>query len=80
MKMALVIPSKYILSILLLICLDVNINGVEASHEAFPQLESVSAVNVQLVHRTGYHFQPVKHWINGMQIYNFTLINIAFRS
>lgn len=65
--MALVISSKYILAILLIIFLDVNIiNGVEASHEVFPQLESVSAVNVQLIHRTGYHFQPVKHWINGI--------------
>ncbi|KAL8039762.1 hypothetical protein ABFX02_10G057600 [Erythranthe guttata] len=39
-------------------------NGVEASHNVFMHLQSSSAVNVRKEHRTGYHFQPTKHWIN----------------
>ncbi|KAI3472089.1 hypothetical protein Pfo_029377 [Paulownia fortunei] len=39
-------------------------NGVEASHKVFMHLQSVPAVNVREEHRTGYHFQPTKHWIN----------------
>ncbi|KAK1379140.1 beta-fructofuranosidase, insoluble isoenzyme 1-like [Heracleum sosnowskyi] len=69
MEMALVNISKYFLSILLLIFLDASFKDVEASHQVFPELESVSAVNVQLIHRTGYHFQPIKHWINGPMYY-----------
>ncbi|XP_011094303.1 beta-fructofuranosidase, insoluble isoenzyme 1-like [Sesamum indicum] len=49
---------------LLLCCLALFNNGVEASHKVFRQLESVSAVDVTKEHRTGYHFQPLKHWIN----------------
>ncbi|KAK3226892.1 hypothetical protein Dsin_006754 [Dipteronia sinensis] len=43
---------------------------VEASHKVYPELQSLSAVNVKHVHRTGYHFQPPKHWINGPMYYN----------
>nr|CAB76674.1 invertase, putative [Solanum tuberosum] len=39
-------------------------NVVFASHKVFIHLQSQNAVNVQTVHRTGYHFQPEKHWIN----------------
>ncbi|KAL3628266.1 hypothetical protein CASFOL_027312 [Castilleja foliolosa] len=39
-------------------------NGVEASHNVFDHLQSVRTVNVRKVHRTAYHFQPTKHWIN----------------
>ncbi|XP_017256918.1 beta-fructofuranosidase, insoluble isoenzyme 2 isoform X2 [Daucus carota subsp. sativus] len=63
-KMALVTCFNTILFLVFIFSLDVNIRGVEASHQVFPELQSVSAVNVQLVHRTGYHFQPKKHWIN----------------
>ncbi|KAL7133596.1 hypothetical protein ABFS83_12G151800 [Erythranthe nasuta] len=48
-------------------------NGVEASHKAYMHLQSTPAVNVKQVHRTGYHFQPTKHWINdpnGPMYYN----------
>ncbi|KAG8374077.1 hypothetical protein BUALT_Bualt11G0093500 [Buddleja alternifolia] len=49
-----------------------NINGgVEASHEVYMQLQSVSSpVNVSQVHRTGYHFQPPRNWINGPMYYS----------
>ncbi|KAH7554098.1 hypothetical protein JRO89_XS12G0110900 [Xanthoceras sorbifolium] len=40
-------------------------NGVEASHKVYPALQSLSAINVKQVHRTAYHFQPPKYWING---------------
>lgn len=73
MKMVLVTLSKFSLLLLsIFLSVNVNVNVVEASHEVSPELESVSAVNAQLVHRTGYHFQPVKHWINGTEIYIFT--------
>lgn len=48
-------------------------NVVFASHKVFIHLQSQNAVNVHTVHRTGYHFQPEKHWINGMFIPFFRL-------
>ncbi|XWS66649.1 hypothetical protein CRYUN_Cryun05aG0218700 [Craigia yunnanensis] len=44
-------------------------NGVEASHIIYPEFQSQSAVSVSQLHRTGYHFQPPKHWINGPMYY-----------
>ncbi|TYG54165.1 hypothetical protein ES288_D09G167300v1 [Gossypium darwinii] len=38
-------------------------NGVEASHGSYPEYESASTV--RQLHRTGYHFQPPQHWLNG---------------
>ncbi|KAM7263846.1 hypothetical protein ACFE04_001529 [Oxalis oulophora] len=38
---------------------------VEGSHKVYPDFQSLSADTVDEVHRTGYHFQPPKHWING---------------
>lgn len=46
-----------------------NINGVFGSHKVYIDLQSSSAVNVKNVHRTGFHFQPPKHWINGTFIF-----------
>ncbi|KAI4310562.1 hypothetical protein MLD38_035531 [Melastoma candidum] len=43
---------------------------VEASHDIHPELQSLEAEEVLHVHRTGYHFQPPKHWINGPMYYN----------
>ncbi|XP_021892465.1 beta-fructofuranosidase, insoluble isoenzyme 1 [Carica papaya] len=40
------------------------INGVEASHRIYPQFQSLSVDIVDQIHRTAYHFQPPKHWIN----------------
>ena len=40
-------------------------NGVEAFHKVYPHLQSVSTISVSEVHRTGYHFQPPRNWING---------------
>ncbi|KAL3623426.1 Invertase [Castilleja foliolosa] len=43
-------------------------NGVQASHKVYMHLlESVPAVDVKQVHRTGYHFQPPRNWINDGQ-------------
>ncbi|XP_009804784.1 beta-fructofuranosidase, insoluble isoenzyme 1-like [Nicotiana sylvestris] len=39
-------------------------NGVLASHKVFIHLQDTSAVNIKTIGRTGYHFQPPKHWIN----------------
>nr|XP_016448642.1 PREDICTED: beta-fructofuranosidase, insoluble isoenzyme 1-like isoform X2 [Nicotiana tabacum] len=47
-----------------------NINGVFGSHKVYIDLQSSSAVNVKNVHRTGFHFQPPKHWINAPMYYN----------
>ncbi|KAL8517756.1 hypothetical protein ACS0TY_015830 [Phlomoides rotata] len=47
-----------------------HFNGVEASHKVFRRLQSVSAVDVKQHHRTGYHFQPTRHWINGPMYFN----------
>lgn len=40
-------------------------HGIEASHVIYPEFQSLSAATVQQTHRTGFHFQPPKHWING---------------
>ncbi|KAL2345245.1 hypothetical protein Fmac_006530 [Flemingia macrophylla] len=48
-------------------------NGVEALHKIYPHLQSVQALSVGVAHRTGYHFQPPKNWINertGPMYYN----------
>ncbi|XP_020424574.1 beta-fructofuranosidase, insoluble isoenzyme 1 [Prunus persica] len=42
----------------------INNNGVEASHNIYSRLQNAAAVEVNQLHRTGYHFQPPKHWIN----------------
>lgn len=59
--------SRWALPIILVCFLVVLLsnNVVFASHKVFVHLQSQSAVNVKTVHRTGYHFQPEKHWING---------------
>ncbi|XP_031397738.1 beta-fructofuranosidase, insoluble isoenzyme 1 [Punica granatum] len=49
---------------LLVMMLGGSVVPVEASHEIYPELQSVSVTNIKKVHRTGYHFQPPKHWIN----------------
>ncbi|KAK1391550.1 beta-fructofuranosidase, insoluble isoenzyme 1-like [Heracleum sosnowskyi] len=68
--MALVFSSNYVLlllSVFLLVLL--NINGVDSTHRVISEFQSVAAVNVKKVHRTAYHFQPKKHWINGPMFY-----------
>ncbi|KAF9680859.1 hypothetical protein SADUNF_Sadunf06G0165400 [Salix dunnii] len=39
-------------------------NGVEASHKIYHRYQSLSVDMVKQTHRTGYHFQPPKNWIN----------------
>ncbi|KAK9196718.1 hypothetical protein WN943_004849 [Citrus x changshan-huyou] len=46
-----------------------NNNGVEASHKIYPEFQSLAAVKVKQLHRTAFHFQPPKHWINGPMYY-----------
>ncbi|KAM3341454.1 hypothetical protein P3S68_029089 [Capsicum galapagoense] len=57
----------YIFSLFLILS---NINGIFASHNVFFDLQSLSAVSVKNIHRTGFHFQPPKHWINAPMYYN----------
>lgn len=59
------ILSKVITIFVAAICLLLANNGVEAFHEIYPHLQSVSTISVSETHRTGYHFQPPKNWING---------------
>nr|XP_025670907.1 beta-fructofuranosidase, insoluble isoenzyme 1 isoform X1 [Arachis hypogaea] len=42
----------------------ISINGVDAFHKVHPHLQSVSRISVSGKHRTGYHFQPPRNWIN----------------
>ncbi|GAB2300727.1 Invertase [Dionaea muscipula] len=45
---------------------------VEASHEIYPpevQSLDVDATDVRQVYRTGFHFQPTKHWMNAPMYY-----------
>ena len=48
-------------------------NGVEAFHKVYPHLQSVSTISVSGQHRTAYHFQPPKNWINGSYATLFNL-------
>ncbi|KAL2508821.1 Beta-fructofuranosidase [Forsythia ovata] len=57
------------LPVFLLFCFAIDY-GVEASHKLYTSLQSLSAVNVKQVHRTGFHFQSEKNWINGPMYYN----------
>nr|ADM47341.1 apoplastic invertase [Solanum tuberosum] len=60
---------------ILLLCFFIN-NGVfvDASHKVYMHLQSTTShVDASKVHRTGYHFQPPKNWINdpnGPMYYN----------
>ncbi|MBA0785454.1 hypothetical protein Gotri_025591, partial [Gossypium trilobum] len=51
-------------------------NGVEASHGIYPEYESLAASTVRQLHRTGYHFQPPQHWLNGTFSINSLRIDI----
>ncbi|KAF7027057.1 hypothetical protein CFC21_039129 [Triticum aestivum] len=54
-----------VLAIVSLLCCAV----VQASHVVYPELQSLEAKEVATELRTGYHFQPPKHWINGPMYY-----------
>lgn len=41
-------------------------NEANSSHEEFRRLQSSSSKLLKNLFRTEYHFQPPKHWINGM--------------
>ncbi|GMJ02900.1 cell wall invertase 4 [Hibiscus trionum] len=44
--------------------------GVEASHKVYPLFQSLTPLNITQLHRTAFHFQPPKNWINGPMYYN----------
>ncbi|XLR69027.1 hypothetical protein HN51_016108 [Arachis hypogaea] len=54
----------------LTVVLIISNNGVDAFHKVHPHLQSVSRISVSGKHRTGYHFQPPRNWINGPMHYN----------
>ncbi|KAL7264934.1 hypothetical protein ACSBR1_002814 [Camellia fascicularis] len=59
--------------VVVILCGTVFLNNggvVEASHKVYMEYQSVSAVELNHLHRTGFHFQPKKHWINGPMYYN----------
>lgn len=65
---------KKFLQVLLLACCCVFViknDAVEASHNVYPEFQSLAAVKVNRVHRTAFHFQPPSNWINGWYWYYF---------
>jgi hypothetical protein len=54
--------------LLLVALLMLGTAAVRASHVVYPELQSLEAEHVDETSRTGYHFQPPKHWINGMTL------------
>ena len=42
---------------------------VQALHKIYPELQSLEKGNdtteIKQLHRTGFHFQPHRHWMNG---------------
>ncbi|CAN1303089.1 Beta-fructofuranosidase, insoluble isoenzyme 1 [Linum perenne] len=60
-----VVPWSLIMLKVVAFCfVAVTIIGVEGSHRIYRELQSVPCTIVNQTHRTGYHFQPPKHWIN----------------
>lgn len=61
------VASKFLLVFLSVCSLWMICNNgvVQASHKVYPEFQSLRALDVQQVHRTGFHFQPSRHWING---------------
>ena len=59
--------SKFlsVLFLLCFLCLECNNVVVKASHKVYPEFQSLSAVEVKQIHRTRFHLQPPKHWMNG---------------
>nr|POE90286.1 beta-fructofuranosidase, insoluble isoenzyme 1 [Quercus suber] len=60
-----------------LLCLFSLCVAVQASHKVYPEFQSLhsektsqSIETLNLIQRTGYHFQPPRHWINGPMYYN----------
>ncbi|XXG62759.1 hypothetical protein AAC387_Pa05g1071 [Persea americana] len=57
---------RFSIWVLFFCCLSLSRDIVEASHEVFLHLQSHGQpATVTQKHRTGYHFQPAKNWING---------------
>nr|APB91663.1 cell wall invertase [Tapiscia sinensis] len=46
------------------LCVMISRHGVEASHNVYPEFQSLSSLQVDQLHRTGFHFQPPRNWIN----------------
>lgn len=55
---------SFVVSVFSRACCSNHNNGVEASHKVYQGLKSKTAVKVKQLHRTGYHFQPPRNWIN----------------
>ncbi|CAN1303071.1 Beta-fructofuranosidase, insoluble isoenzyme 1 [Linum perenne] len=64
-RVKMVVPWSLIMLKVITFCfVAVTIIGVEGSHRIYRELQSVPCTIVNQTHRTGYHFQPPKHWIN----------------
>ncbi|XP_028080275.1 beta-fructofuranosidase, insoluble isoenzyme 1-like [Camellia sinensis] len=52
--------------VMIMMIIIVNINGsVEASHKVYREYQSLPPpLELNHIHRTGFHFQPKHHWIN----------------
>lgn len=48
---------------------------VEASHVVYEELQSISPSIVSSKHRTGFHFQPQRNWLNGMMTFSYFFYN-----
>ncbi|KDP37324.1 hypothetical protein JCGZ_06778 [Jatropha curcas] len=71
--------SKFI-AVLAFLFIVLSNNGVEGSHKIYPEYQSLFPVKISKTHRTGYHFQPPKHWINGIFFFSFTLTHFLLLS
>ena len=73
--------SNIVSVLLLLVLLSLssnNIKGVEAFHHVYENLQSQSVESVDHLHRTAFHFQPPKHWINGTLISSSIISYIVY--
>ncbi|KDP37327.1 hypothetical protein JCGZ_06781 [Jatropha curcas] len=61
------VTSKFFVVFALLFLL--RNNGIEASHQIYPEYQNLKVAKVSQTHRTGYHFQPPRNWINAPMYY-----------
>ncbi|KAL9227694.1 hypothetical protein vseg_003351 [Gypsophila vaccaria] len=53
-----------VIIVMVVVGLTCKTKEVEASHKVYRAYQNVEATNIQTHHRTAFHFQPPKHWIN----------------
>mgnify|MGYP001794435447 CR=1 FL=1 len=73
--------NYYIKWVVLIIGILISSRNVEGLHKEYPEYVNVQVADdeIQTDHRTAFHFQPPKHWVNGTS-YVLPFLSIHFDS